>query len=166
LTWRWAGEDEGVEQFAVEQLTPIAWEHYRGAQWGELRRLLQPVEPLVDSLGRRIKRDPSRIAYAGPCAQIFVFRSEAEENAERQLELAEEGLRICPTHRNGRLILSNILLDTAMKLLDPTYRITREQVERAAAHVDRAEQLFPASKKLPEARERLAQGKRAAGVTS
>ena len=47
--WSWAGEDEAVEIFAVEQVTPIAWEIQRESNWKDLRRLtLQPSRRFRD----------------------------------------------------------------------------------------------------------------------
>jgi hypothetical protein len=119
----------------------------------------------VDSLARRIRADPSRIAYAGPCAQMFVFRSEVERNADRQWELAERSLEVCPTHRNGRLVVSNLLVDRALHLLEPTHALTRQRCEAAASDIDRAEKLFPASKRLDEAKKKLAEARRIANVS-
>ena len=160
--WRWAGEDELVEQFAVEQATPIAWDHYRDGRWDDLRALLAPVEPLVERLAGRIEADPTRIAYAGPCAQMFVFRSESDKDAGRRLALAERSVRICPTHRNGRLILANLLCDAA---LDAVKGATSggAAADRAQALVDRAEKLYPACKRLDDARARIADARRRAG---
>ena len=153
--WRWADEDEGVERFAIEQTTPIAWEVYRASRWPELRRLLDPIEPLVDRLARRIESDPSKIAYAASCAQMFVFRSEAHPTVERQLELAERSIKLCPTHRNGRLILAHLLCDLAMKAIEGPGWLTLADCDRAAAHITRAESLYPDSKALPPAKTKL-----------
>ena len=162
--WRWADEDEDVERFAVEQTTPIAWEVYRASRWPELRRLLDPIEPLVDRLARRIESDPSKIAYAAPCAQVFVFRSEAHPSADQQLALAERSLKLCPTHRNGRLILAHLLCDLAVRRLDgPGFLMSPDECSRAAAQIERAEALYPASKALEGAKAKLEEAKRRAG---
>jgi hypothetical protein len=153
--WRWADEDEAVEHFAVEQTTPIAWEVYRESRWPELRRLLDPIEPLIDRLARRIESDPTKIAYAAACAQMFVFRSEAHQSVDRQLELAERGVKLCPTHRNGRLILAYLLCDRAKRMIDGPVWVSAGDCDRAAALIQRAETLYPDSKALPPAREKL-----------
>jgi hypothetical protein len=161
--WRWADEDEGVERFAIEQTTPIAWEVYRASRWPELRRLLDPITPLIDRLARRIESDPSKIAYAAPCAQMFVFRSEANPSVDRQLELAERSIKLCPTHRNGRLILAHLLCDQAMRMLEGPVWITPADCDRAAAHLSRAGSLYPDSKALPPAQAKLDEVRRRVG---
>lgn len=153
--WRWAGEDEAVERFAVQEIAPIAWEVYRGGRWSELRSLLAPILPLVDRLAGRIEADPTHIAYAAPCAQALVFQADAEERPELSQALAERAVRICPTHRNGRLTLANALCDEAIRMLDG-WPPRRDAVAVAAARIERAATLFPDCKRLVRAREALA----------
>lgn len=162
--WRWSGEDEAVEQFAVEQAGPLGWNHYRASRWTELAQLVDPIEPLVDSLGRRIVSDPTRIAYAGPCAQILVFRAELPRyGVDERMKITEWAVEICPTHRNSRSVLANALCDKALTLLPSARAPGHADYERAAALIKRAEKVFPAALRLEEAQKRLEQARKFLG---
>ena len=152
--WRWSGEDEAVEQFAVEQAAPLGWNHYRASRWSDLDKLGAAIAPLVDSLARRIAGDPTRIAYAGPCAQMLVFRSETRK-ADEQISILEWALTICPTHRNARVVLANALCEKAYRYLPGSRAPSHPDYEEALALVDRAEKLFPTASRIEEARRRL-----------
>jgi hypothetical protein len=163
--WKWSGDDEAVEIFAVEQVTPIAWDIQRESRWPELRTLLAPVIDLSESLGRRIEADPTRIAYAGPCAQIYVFRVEMATHLGQKLELAERSVKLCPSHRNGRLVLASALCDKALNLLTATgWATPKANLDEAEALVTRAEELFPALKKLEDMKKRIADARRNTGA--
>jgi hypothetical protein len=151
--WTWSGNDEAVEHFVVDRLGTVGWELYRKRSWDALRALLDPFRPLIENLAARIEKDPTKIAYAASCAQMYVFLSEVDPHLPRKAELAERAVRICPTHRNGRLVLAAILCEQSMELLRTMVFFARkDDVERAAALLDRAEKLYPQSSELPEAR--------------
>jgi hypothetical protein len=163
--WRWSGEDEAVEIFAVEQATPIAWEIQRESRWEDLRRLLGPLIPLTERLSTRVETDPTRIAYAGPCAQIYVFRYEMEDDLDRSHYYAERSVKICPTHRNGRLVLASSLCDLAIRMMNHSgWFMSPEVLANADAHVQRAEQLFPALKRIETVKARLDEARKKAGA--
>ena len=155
--WRWTEGDETVEQAAVKETAALLWEHYRAGRWAQLREMLAPLEPLVNRLAQRIEADPTRVAYAAPCAQLLVFRAECAAAEDVQLATLEWALRICPSHRNGRLVLASTLCERAIRTLErgPLAGVARG-VDAAAADVARAEELYPASKRLDEARQKLA----------
>ncbi len=162
--WRWTGEDENIETFAVEQVTPIAWDIQRDSRYAELRTLLSPVIPLSDNLARRVESDPTRIAYAAPCAQIFVFRCEMDDDAVKKLEYAERSVKLCPSHRNGRLMLASCLCDLAVRTMSATgWYVAPDAIQRAEAYLKRAEQLFPSLKKIESTKSRLDEAKRKSG---
>jgi len=159
LVWAWAGHDALVEHFVVEQLVPIAWEVYRASQWEVLRALLAPFVPCVDSLAARIERDPiGGVAYAATCGDVLMFEAEAETTLDRQIAIAERLLRVCPTHRNGRLVLAAYLCDKATRIADQPF-IGDAAAREADALVDRAEALYPASKSLEAARAAIARAR-------
>jgi hypothetical protein len=160
--WGWSGHDEAVEQFVVDKIPTPGWEMYRARQWDALRALLEPFRPMVASLAARIEKDPlANISYAGPCAQMFVFLSDVERNAALKYELAERAVRVCPTHRNGRLVLATILCEQAQELLRNMILFARrDQLERAEALVARAETLYPQSSELPETKAMLERAKK------
>lgn len=151
--WAWSGQDEAVEQFVVDRISTVGWEMYRARDWDALRALLEPFRPLIEALAGRIEADPSRIAYAAPCAQMFVFMSDVERAAVAKMALAERAVRLCPTHRNGRLVLASLLCDEAQAAVRGAGLFTRRgQLDRAEALVARAERLYPQSRDLPETR--------------
>ncbi|HEY8430629.1 MAG TPA: hypothetical protein VIL20_19755 [Sandaracinaceae bacterium] len=154
--WHWSGRDEQVERFLVERVPPFCWDRYRDKRWNELRWLLAQIEEPVEHLARRIERDASKIAYAAPCAQVFVFRAELATSFDGQLALAERAVAICPTHRNGRLVLADLLVERAMRTLDVAMPwAAGDALAKAEKDVRRAEELFPLLKRLPEAKQRL-----------
>lgn len=154
--WDWSGYDAAVEHFAVERVAPIAWEMYRGRQWDQLRDMLKPFWPLTESLAARVQRDPSEIAYAAPCAQMYVFYSDTERSEARKFELAEKCLVVCPTHRNGRLTLATLLLQQAQtNMSQPSIFAKAEQVKRTEALIDRAEKLYPQVSDLAKTKQML-----------
>jgi hypothetical protein len=164
--WEWAGRDEAVERLAVDELTTIAWDLYRVPDWAGLRALLAPIGPLAESLEARVLRDPvGQLAYAAKCAQVLVFMSEAETEWSREWSFAERALVVCPTHRNGRLVMANLCVSRAIRILDggSAFSLSRD-IAAAEPLVSRAEKLFPQAKKLPEATKRLEQAKRRAGI--
>lgn len=160
--WDWSGRDEHVERFAVDEVTSLAWNVYREAKWDALRSLLGPCLPLFDSLSERITRDPRRhVAYAAKCAQVFVFRSECETDRSREVAFAEHALKLCPTHRNARLVMAHLLCDAAVVRLGAATMFPRaSEIDLATREISRAEELFPQSGKLPEARAKLEEVRR------
>lgn len=154
--WRWSGGDEQVERFIVERVTPFCWAQYREKRWDALSALLWPLREPVERLATRIEREPRQLAYAAPCAQIFVFRAQVAPTFETQLALAERAVALCPTHRNGRLVLADLLVERAMRTLDQALPwSTGDALAKAAPDVRRAAQLFPQLKRLPAAKERM-----------
>lgn len=161
--WRWSEHDEQVEQFVVDKLAMIGWELYRARSWDALRYLLDPFRPLVERLADRVERDPTKVAFAAGCAQMFVFLSDVEGVGSERMRLAERALRICPTHRNGRLVVASLLCDDAIKSMRTMLLFARkDELARVEAMIARAETLYPQSGDLPEARamlERLKAGR-------
>lgn len=158
--WSWTGHDEHVEQFVVDRIEKIGWQLYRARSWDELHKLLAPFRPMFESLASRIERDPTQISYAAGCAQMFVFIAEVEKNLDDKITIAERALRICPTHRNGRLVLASFLCSRAMEALRLFSVLTpTKELERVEALVARAEELYPQSSELPETKKALERAK-------
>ncbi|MBX3230816.1 MAG: hypothetical protein KIT84_01255 [Labilithrix sp.] len=154
--WTWSGHDEQVEHFVVGQLERIGWELYRERNWSALRYLLDPFKPMMETLARRVEKDPSQLAYAAGCAQMFVFMSETDMDPRTKLAAAERAMKICPTHRNGRVVLASMLCDNALDLLREMTIVKRAaDVERAEAMIKRAEVLYPATRELDAAKKKL-----------
>ena len=159
--WTWTSNDEAVEHFVVDRVDKIGWELYRARSWDALRYLLDPFRPMFESLASRIERDPSRIAYAAACAQMFVFLAEVDRYLPRKLEMAERAVKICPTHRNGRLVLASVLCDQAMEAMRAMVVFARrDELERVEVLLERAESLYPQTNELPEARSMLVRVKK------
>lgn len=154
--WQWSDRADAVEHFVVERITPFCWDRYREKRWDELRALLRPVIDLVDHLAAHIDRDPTQIAYAGPCAQMFVFRAEIAATFDQQLAFAERAVALCPTHRNGRLVLADLLVERGLRALDQARPWgTGDALNAAARDVRRAAELFPMLSRLADAKQRL-----------
>lgn len=158
--WRWADRDVHVERFLVRVITPTLWDHYREKRWDTIRTLLRPLEGPVESLARRIEADPTQLAYAAPCAQMLVFRAEVARTFDEQLETAERALRLCPTHRNARVVVADLLVERAMRRLDRAMPWeTGDALAEAERDCRRAMDLYPQLKRLDDAKRRLkAQG--------
>ena len=108
-----------------------------------------------------MERDPSRIAFAAPCAQMFVFLTDIEQTPLRKRELAERAVRLCPTHRNGRLNLASLIVDEAVAAMGGMIVFARrDDLDRVEALLKRAETLYPQSSELPDAKVMLERVKR------
>ncbi len=154
--WVWSGRDEAVERFAVDEVTDLAWVIYRKANWSDLAVLLSPCVELYESLAARLERDPKRhVAYSAKCAQVFVFRSDAVRDKNEEWALAERAIRLCPTHRNGRLSVAHLLCNRAIARLGSTWFPAIGDVDAARADIARAEELFPQSNRLGPAKQKL-----------
>jgi hypothetical protein len=87
---------------------------------------------------------------------MYVFLSDVERFAPVKLQLAERAVQICPTHRNGRLVLSSLLCDEAQTSLRTMVLFARrDQLDRVEALVLRAEKLYPQLRDLPETKAML-----------
>ena len=159
--WGWTSNDEAVEHFVVAWIDKLGWVLYRARSWVELRELLAPFRPMIDNLARRIIEDPRQIAYASGCAQMFVFLAEVERNMEQKIVLAERAVTICPTHRNGRLVLAAFLCQSAQATLRTmTLFARREDLLRCEARIERAARLYPQATELEASRALLAEVKK------
>ncbi|MCA9624074.1 MAG: hypothetical protein KC731_33855, partial [Myxococcales bacterium] len=153
--WRWSGLDEHVERAAVEQITPIAWTIYQEERGHDgLRALLAPLQPLVEHFGERVAGDESLLAYRAAAAQMFVFRSEMAEDLDKQLALAERAVAICPSHRNGRLVLAQALARQVRLSLERGFVAALDH-SALAAKLERARELYPRTRGLDELEERV-----------
>lgn len=162
VVWGWSGHDEAVEAWVVDRIGTIGWEIHRTRDWNALRLFVEPFRPVFESLAARIDRDPSKIAFSSHCAQMFVFLYDVERDQDRRRALAERAVRICPTHRNGRLVLASTLCDDALaKLRTMTFLARRDDLAQAEALLARAEKLYPQLKDLEEAKALLARVKNA-----
>ncbi len=157
--WTWADTDEHVERFAIDAVTPIAWNVYHEDNSDSaMRGLIDPLEALVDRLARRVEADPNRIAYAAPCAQLYVFRSQACTEVKDRRRWADRSLEICPSHRNGRLILANLLMQEVRNRVDrsPPF-LSAGDFDALEANLERAEKLYPRSHGLDALQRRVAE---------
>lgn len=159
--WEWTSRDEVVEHFVVGRIEKIGWELHRTRSWDALAHLLEPFQPIVESLASRIERDPSQIAYSAAVAQMFVFASQATRLPSIRIEHAERAIRICPTHRNGRVVLASLLCDQAMNAMSKMIVFVRQaDLVRVEALLARAEALDPMASGLVDARALLARVKK------
>jgi len=154
--WSWTSNDEQVEHFVIDKIEKIGWELYRARNTDSLRYLLDPFVPMFHNLAARIERDPSQISYAAGCAQMFVFLSELEPTLDQKLATAERSIKLCPTHRNGRLLVSGYLCDKATEMMNLFGVLTpAKEIERIEKMIERAESLYPQATELPDAKKML-----------
>jgi hypothetical protein len=85
---------------------------------------------------------------------MFVFRSEMATVAADQRQHAERAVRLCPTHRNGRLILARTLAREVQAGLDRGFVAALERAE-LKAKLERARELYPRTKGLDELQARV-----------
>ncbi len=162
--WAWSANDEAVEHFCVDRLGTAGWELYRARRWDALGNLLEPFRAMIDHLAARIERDPTKIAYAAAAAEMYVFLSDVDRTFAKKLDHAERAVRICPTHRNGRLTLATLLCEEAMAVMRGSMAVIsrKADVERVTALLERAERLYPQTSELAEARAMLERVRRGA----
>jgi len=154
--WRWADEDPFVERFAIQRALPISWELYNAKKWPLLRVLNAHLAPMVDRLAQRVESDPAELPYAAPTAQMLVFRAELEYRFERQLAHAERAVRICDTHRNGRLVYADLLAERAIRTLERAPVFGRGPArDKAKSDVLEARRLWPSIPRLKQAEDAL-----------
>ncbi|WP_394822156.1 hypothetical protein [Pendulispora albinea] len=156
--WAWAEYDEAVERFVVDQVSDAAWELYRDSRWDDLRALMAPLDPLVDSLCKRILEHREPMGYLAACAHMLVFRAETATTLGEQIAHAERALVICPSHRNAQIVLCSYLCRSAMdKMGRTTFFVGEKTLAEVESTLARAETMNPASKSLEEAKRRLAE---------
>jgi hypothetical protein len=86
---------------------------------------------------------------------VFVFRSDCETDRAIEWALAERSIKLCPTHRNGRLSVAHLLSNRAISRLTSTWFPSAADIEAAKADIARAEDLFPQSTRLGPAKAKL-----------
>lgn len=151
-TWEWADRDFEVERFLVERAMPIGWELYNARRWDMLRRMTGVVRPVVDSLVERVASEPAMLPYAARAAQMLVFRAEMEPRLSDQIAAAKRAVEICPTHRNGRLVYSDMLAERALVALRADGFVPRRaSLEAAKKDVELALSLWKTGKRLHQA---------------
>ena len=155
-TWEWADRDFEVERFLVERATPIGWELYNARRWDMLRRMTGILRAPVDSLVERVASDPAMLPYAARAAQMLVFRAEMEPRLSDQIVAAKRAVEICPTHRNGRLVYSDVLAERALQTLRADGFVPRRSsVDAAREDVELARSLWKSGKRLQQAIDEL-----------
>ena len=155
-TWEWADRDFEVERFLVERAMPIGWELYNARRWDMLRRMTGILRPAVDSLVERVAGDDAMLPYAARAAQMLVFRAEMEPRLADQITAAKRAVEICPTHRNGRLVYSDMLAERALETLRADGFVPRKaSLESAKKDVELALSLWKRGKRLQQAMDAL-----------
>lgn len=162
--WRRCDRDVELEVLAVERLADFAWDLYRERSLVDLSRVIEEVAEPSASLASRIERGEAS-AWAAPCAQVLVFRSELAPRFDAQLELAERAHAVCPTLRNARVVLGDFLLTRAERALDRGADRTSGGT-RPDEDVARAAGLHPDLKRLPLVRDKLAKRGRRGSAAS
>ncbi len=146
--WEATTQDTEVETFLALQTSEFAWGLYHEKRYEPLRRFCDLIRDPCYSLSQKVQQDPTMIAFASRCAQLLVF--ESEMYPEREKDVLELALRICPTHRNARLMMALHLGRSANQRLvriGPgilgTSVFRRSEVEAAKEELLRARALWP-----------------------
>ncbi len=151
-TWEWADRDFEVERFLVDRAMPIGWELYNARRWDMLRRMTGILRAPVDSLVARIVDDPAMLPYAARAAQMLVFRAEMEPRLVDQILAVKKAVEICPTHRNGRLVYSDLLAERALETMRADGFIPRrDSLQRAKQDVELALSMWKRGTRLQQA---------------
>jgi hypothetical protein len=158
-TWRRCDRDVELEILAVERLGDFAWDLYRDRPRVELARLVAIVAEPVASLAARVERGEPAIAWAAPCAQALVFQAESAADLDAQITIAERAYAVCPTLRNARIVLADLLLTRAERAIDRGVTRAREGTP-PEQDVARAATIHPDLVRLPKVREKLARATR------
>lgn len=157
--WRWADEADEVARFLIDHALRVSWDLYNARRWQPLGQLCRVLEPPVDACVRAIEGDKlANLAYTARAAQMLVFRSEMEPHLPRQIAIAERAIALCPTHRNGKLVLADLLALRALRTLRNIPLIGGQRLLQEA-HGDalRARELWPDTPRLVELSDRLRQ---------
>ncbi|MEM9862443.1 MAG: hypothetical protein AAF938_12545 [Myxococcota bacterium] len=80
----------------------LAWPLYHAKADGPLSELLAHLRPAMARVGQIVAA--GELAYASRVAQLHVFDAETQNTLDLQLAAIERALKLCPTHRNGRLV--------------------------------------------------------------
>lgn len=102
---RLGGERE-LRRRIVTAWLGVAWPIYTERRWDLLRRLLASIDGVVEAMALELEADPSELAYRAAVAQVLVFRSEMAPTLSAQVALGERAHALCPTLRNGRVVLA------------------------------------------------------------
>jgi len=111
----------------------IAWPIYTERRWDLLRRLLASIQDVACPLAIELEADPTELAYRASVAQVLVFRSEMASTLTDQIRLGERAHALCPTLRNGRVVLAAHL---AHRAASETNRAKRDRDAHRALALD------------------------------
>ena len=86
--------------------------------------------------------------------RMFVFRAEMATHLNIRTTHAERAVAICPTHRNGRLILARSLAHEVRDRLDRGFGAAMDKDE-LKKKLERARELHPSTQGLDELESRV-----------
>ncbi len=160
------GIQEDISIWALESAVGWAWPLYKTRELDRLRVLMEAVRPFGMHVEELLVRNEGAFGRQSLCADFLLFLA---DNApfEEQDGLFLRGLKVCPGHRNSRLMLSYHRLRQAHAALVKAEapaglsemvlgrRQFRETVASARALVDEAEALFEPNPKIDDYRKRV-----------
>jgi len=171
-----AGMQEPLTLWVIETTVRWAWPLYKGEGHGRLEALVAATRPFGTHLESLLLRGVGAFGRQAMCADYLLFVADFASGEEED-RLQQRALKVCPNHRNARLMLSyRRLHDAHLQLIrletsEPLERYVpglsrglEEAVERAAAAIALAEELFPANERLPDYVARLARARARLGL--
>lgn len=153
----WAGGSREVDHRFLERAMPIAWTLYKGSDKSLVARFVATTQECVDRCAARVLTDPSELAQASRVAQMLVFRAESVRSLSEQVVAIEKALKVCPTHRNGRLVGADIFAFRGLERLRGSGPLSGSSPADAAFEdAKRARALWPRCKRLTRLTDELA----------
>ena len=168
---------EGLLRELLDKSVAWAWPLYKTKEETRLKDLLDASKPFAAHVESLLLRDAGAFGRQSVLADHLLFVADFHP-AEEQAAIFRRAIKICPGHRNSRLMLSYHRVNLARKALlraeanDPLKVLTnigklsaREAIAEAEAHLDEAEELFPDNERLAEFRGKIAALRERFGVT-
>lgn len=168
------GPREELTVWVIDQCVEWSWPLYKSDDSARLRVLIETVEPFGLHLERLLRSNSGAFGRQSKCATYLLFLADFR-SGDAEEQLLERALRVCPGHRNSRLMISyNRLKKANAELIriehaSPVARLVGSDAEqerhlsRAEALIDEAAELFPGNEKLDGYRERLAKAREKLG---
>ncbi len=164
-----AGMAEPLTVAVIEQVVAWGWTLYKTRTEDKLRELTHAARPFSNHLESLLLRNEGAFGRQALCADLLLFVADFAPRDEQE-RIFQRTLRICPGHRNSRLMLSYHHLQTAnlhlnrLDAYDPIRAFTpgvqadlRQALQDAQDAIQRARDAFPENERLPDYDRRLRQ---------
>lgn len=166
-----AGMHELLTLWVIERAVQWAWPLYKGKAQPRLEAIVTATRPFGTHLESMLLRGIGAFGRQALCADYLLFVADFASGDDEE-RILQRALKVCPGHRNARLMLSyQRLHDAHLQLIrietrEPLERYVPglshsidDAFERAQAAIALAEELFPANERLPDYQARLAKAR-------